>query len=55
MASEMKHAEGERLNIRFNKKVKLEFHGARLTSDAGLLAYRDQYDCQGRGRSSILQ
>ena len=29
----MKHAKGERLNIRFNRKIKLEFHGARLTSD----------------------
>jgi len=28
----MKHANGERLNIRFSKKIKLEFHGARLTS-----------------------
>ncbi len=33
----MKHTKGERLNIRFNRKIKLEFHGARLTSDGGLL------------------
>jgi hypothetical protein len=32
---------GERLNIRFNRKIKLEFYGARLTSDGGLLAYRE--------------
>jgi hypothetical protein len=37
----MKHAKGERLNIHFNSKIKLEFHGARLTSDGGLLAYRE--------------
>ncbi len=37
----MKHTIGERLNIRFNSKIKLEFHGARLTSDGGLLAYRE--------------
>jgi len=37
----MKHTKGERLNIRFNRKIKLEFHGTRLTSDGGLLAYRE--------------
>ena len=37
----MKHTKGERLNIRFNRKIKLEFHGAGLTSDGGLLAYRE--------------
>jgi len=44
MAPKMKHAKGERLNIRFNSKIKLEFHGARLTSDGGLLAYRELDD-----------
>lgn len=37
----MKHTKGERLNIHFNSKIRLEFHGARLTSDGGLLAYRE--------------
>jgi len=41
MPSKMKYAKGERLNIHFNSKIKLEFHGARLTSDGGLLAYRE--------------
>jgi hypothetical protein len=41
MASKMKYIKGERLNIRFNRKIKLEFHEARLTSDGGLLAYRE--------------
>jgi hypothetical protein len=41
MASKMKYTKGERLNIHFNSKIKLEFHGARLTSDGGLLAYRE--------------
>jgi hypothetical protein len=40
----MKHTKGERLNIHFNRKIKLEFHGARLTSDGGLLAYRELDD-----------
>ncbi|MDH4220913.1 MAG: IS1380 family transposase [Candidatus Aminicenantes bacterium] len=43
----MKHTMGERLNIHFNRKIKLEFHGARLTSDAGLLAYRELDDALG--------
>jgi len=47
MAPKMKHTKGERLNIRFNRKIKLEFHGARLTSDGGVLAYRDLDDALG--------
>ncbi|NIO49779.1 MAG: IS1380 family transposase [Candidatus Aminicenantes bacterium] len=43
----MKHTKGERLNIHFNRKIKLEFHGARLTSDGGLLAYRELDDTLG--------
>jgi hypothetical protein len=37
MAQKTKHTMGERLNIRFNRKIKLEFRGARLTSDAVFL------------------
>jgi len=37
----MNHTNGERLNMPFDRKIKLEFHGARLTSDGGLLAYRE--------------
>ncbi len=47
MASKMKYTKGERLNIRFNNKIKLEFHGARLTSDGGLLAYRELDEALG--------
>ncbi len=47
MAQKMKHTMGERLNIRFNGKIKLEFHGARLTSDGGLLAYRELDEALG--------
>jgi len=43
----MKHAKGERLNIHFNSKIRLEFHGARLTSDGGLLAYRELDEALG--------
>ena len=44
MVIKMNHTLGERLNIHFNSKIRLEFHGARLTSDGGLLAYRELDD-----------
>ena len=31
----------EALKLQFDKRLRLEFHGARLTSDAGLLACRE--------------
>ncbi len=34
-------AEGMGLRVAFDRRLKLEFHGATVTSDAGLLAFRN--------------